>query len=400
MKRFFLSAAMMFALLYGNAQTKQPDSTGFQPRQLKLEEVNLVSSYYHQDGNNASVTGGIGSEKLSDIANMIDIKLTMYDRKYRKHNFDVELGIDHYTSASSDMIDLKANSSASHADTRYYPSVNWSMENDKKGTTFGAGLSFSKEFDYASVGANILFSKKTKNKNGEFTAKFQALFDQVSLVIPVELRTNSGGGGREHDDYPTSSRNTYAGSLGYSQVINRNLQVMLLADVVQQTGYLSLPFHRVYFNDGKVHQENMPDKRFKLPLGLRGSYFLGDHIIVKAYYRYYYDDWGITAHTAELELPIKFTPFISFSPFYRYYSQSATKYFAAYQEHTAADRYYTSNYDLSKFNSHFVGGNMRIAPATGVFGMKHFSMIELRYGHYMRSTNLNSDIISMNLRFK
>lgn len=400
MKRILLSAAMMFALLHGRAQTKTTDSTGFKTRQLKLEEVNLVSSYYHQDGNNASVTGGIGSEKLSDIANMIDVKLTMYDRKYRKHNFDVELGIDHYTSASSDMIDLKANSSASHADTRYYPSVNWSMENEKKGTSFGAGISFSKEFDYSSIGVNALAAKKTKNKSGEFTAKLQALFDQVSLVIPVELRTNSGGGGREHDDYPSSSRNTYAASLGYSQVVNRNFQVMFLADVIQQTGYLSLPFHRVYFNDGKVHQENMPDKRFKLPLGFRGSYFLGDRVIVKAYYRFYYDDWGITAHTAELELPIKFTPFISFSPYYRYYNQSAAKYFAGYLAHSAADKYYTSNYDLSKFSSNFIGGNLRLAPASGVFGMKHFNMIELRYGHYMRSTNLNSDIISLNLRFK
>ena len=66
MKRIFLTAATMFALLHAHAQTAI-DTTGFNSRKLKVEEINFISSYYHQDGNNASVTGGIGSEKLTDI---------------------------------------------------------------------------------------------------------------------------------------------------------------------------------------------------------------------------------------------------------------------------------------------------------------------------------------------
>jgi len=386
----------MCALLHSFAQNTA-DSTGFKSRKLKIEEINLVSSYYHQDGNNAAVTGGIGSEKLTDLANVIDIKLTMFDRKLRKHTFGVEVGVDHYTSASSDLVDLKANSSASHADTRFYPSVNWMVENEKKGTTIGGGLSFSHEFDYQSIGANISFSKKTKNKNGEFTAKFQAYLDQVSLVIPVELRANQNHRG---DDYPTTSRNTFAGSLSYSQIVNQRLQVMFLADAIQQKGYLSLPFHRVYFNDATVHQENLPNSRFKIPLGFRASYFLGDKIILKAYYRFYTDDWGLTSHTVNIETPVKITPFVSISPFYRFYNQTAIKYFAGYEKHTSQDQYYTSNYDISKFNSNFYGAGLRIAPPKGVLGIQHFSMLEIRYGHYTKNIGMNSDIVSLNLKFK
>ncbi len=396
MKKVVLSIAAMFALLQSHAQ-QDADSTGFVSRKLKLEEVGLISSYYAQDGNNAAVTGGVGSEKLNDIANILDIKLSIYDKKLRKHTIGLDMGIDHYTSASSDMIDLKANSSASHSDTRYYPSASWTVENEKKGTTFGIGLSSSTEFDYQSFGGNIMFAKKTRNKNGEFTAKLQAYLDQVSLVAPVELRTT---GSRRGDDYPTTSRNTFAGSLSYSQIINKRLQIMLLADVVQQQGYLSLPFHRVYFNDASVHQENLPSSRFKLPLGFRANYFAGDRVIFKTYYRFYTDNWGLTAHTADIEMPIKITPFISVSPFYRYYNQTAAKYFAPYEEHTSQDAYYTSNYDVSKFTSNFFGAGIRIAPPQGILGMQHFSMIELRYGHYNRSTGLHSDIISLNLKFK
>ncbi len=396
MKKIFLTAAAVFALLHSFAQTSSKDTSGFQSKKLKLEEINLVSSYYTQDGNNAAVTGGIGSQKLTDIANVFDVKLTKYDSRARKHTFGLEVGIDHYTSASSDKIDLQANSSASHADTRIYPSLSWSVENEKKGTTFSLGLSSSTEFDYQSFGGNISFSTKTKDRSGEFTAKLQTYLDQVTLIQPVELRTNN----IDHEQNGGAARNTFAGSLSYSQIINERLQVMLLGDVVQQNGYLSLPFHRVYFGDNSVHQEKLPNSRLKIPLGFRANYFVGDKLIIKTYYRFYTDNWGLNSHTADMEIPIKINPFFSISPFYRYYTQTAAKYFAPYQAHTAAEQYYNSNYDLSKFNSNFYGAGIRFAPPKGILGMQHFSMLELRYGHYTKNINMSSDIISLNIKYK
>lgn len=144
--------ALYLGILSVFAQPLKQSDSAYKKRKLSFEEANLVSSYYQQDGNNSSITGGIGTEKLTDLSTQFSIKLTKVDRKWRKHTFDLEMGIDHYTSASSDRIDLKANSSASYNDTRFYPSANWSMENEKKGTTIGAGGSLSVEFDYISVG--------------------------------------------------------------------------------------------------------------------------------------------------------------------------------------------------------------------------------------------------------
>ncbi|MFC6268361.1 DUF3570 domain-containing protein [Frigoriflavimonas asaccharolytica] len=396
MKKIFISIIALFGIFNAKAQ----ENTNSEPsKKLTLEEVNLVSSYYKQDGNNSAVTGGIGSEKLTDISNSIDVVLVKNDSKLRKNKFTFDLGIDHYTSASSDQIDLKANSSASSADTRFYPSLGWSRENETKGSTIMAGVSYSGEFDYQSIGANIGFSQKTPNKMGEFTAKFQTFQDQVTLIAPIELRTGNSNGG-EHDNYGTSGRSTYAVSLSYSQIINHNFQVELMTDAVQQTGYLSLPFHRVYFNDNTVHQENLPNKRFKLPIGIRANYFLGDQFIFKTYYRYYTDNWGLKSQTFNIEAPVKISPFVSVSPFYRYYTQTGTKYFSPYQEHTAFDDFYTSNYDLSTFNSNFYGAGIRFNPKNGLFGVSRLNMLEIRYGHYTKSIGMKSNIISLNLRFK
>lgn len=389
MKKLIISAVALFGIFNAKAQE---NTNSEQPKKLTFDEANLVSSYYKQDGNNSAVTGGTGTEKLTDISNTIDVTMVKYDKKDRKNKFGFSVGIDHYTSASSDMIDLKANSSASHSDNRIYPALSWSRENESKGTTLMAGISTSFEYDYQSYGANIGFSQKTPDRMGEFTAKFQAYLDQVKLIAPIELRTN--------ENYGTSGRNTFALSLAYSQIINQNFQIEILGDAVQQTGYLSLPFHRVYFNDNSVHQETLPDKRFKIPVGLRANYFLGDKVILRAYYRYYTDDWGLKSNTFSLETPVKISPFVSVSPFYRYYSQTATKYFAPYQQHTAFDDFYTSNYDLSKFDSHFYGAGIRISPKNGLFGIERLNMLEIRYGHYTKSVGLTSDIISLNLRFR
>lgn len=396
MKKIFISILALFGFISSKAQE---NSNTAPSKKLSFDEANLVSSYYHQDGNNSAVTGGIGSEKLTDLSNMIDVTMVKYDKKERKNKFNLSVGVDHYTSASSDMIDLKANSSASHADTRIYPSFQWSRENDNKGSTLFGGVSFSTEFDYQSYGANIGFAQKTGNRMGEFTAKFQAYLDQVKLITPIELRTDtSTGKGREN--YGTSGRNTFALSLSYSQIINKNFQIELLTDAVQQTGFLSLPFHRVYFTDGSVHQEALPDKRFKFPIGLRANYFLGDQLVIRTYYRYYTDSWGVSSNTISVETPIKISPFISVSPFYRYYAQKGTKYFAPYEQHTAFDDYYTSNYDLSTFNSNFYGAGIRFNPKNGLFGIGRLNMLEIRYGHYTKSVGMKSDIISLNLRFK
>lgn len=49
---------------------------------------------------------------------------------------------------------------------------------------------------------------------------------------------------------------------------------------------------------------------------------------------------------------------------------------------------------------HFYGAGIRISPKNGLFGVERLNMLEIRYGHYTKSVEMKSDIISLNLRFK
>ena len=401
MKRICLSVIGIFLTFFAAFAQGGKDTSGYKSRKLTLDEANLVSSYYKQDGNNSAVTGGSGTEKLTDLSNSIDVKFIKWDQKDRKITLDGEIGFDHYTSASSDKVDPYTISSASHADTRIYPSVNFTRENEKKGSSIGGGLSFSSEFDYTSFGVQLNFSQKTKNRNGEFSARVQAYLDKLKYIEPIEIRIANGGTGNEEEgDYDSRSRNSYSGSLSYSQIINQRLQIMFIADLVLQQGFLGLPFHRVYFNNNTVKIENLPDSRMKIPLGFRANYFLGDKFVLRSFYRFYSDDWGVKSHTVQLESVVKLTPFFSLTPFYRYYTQTAADYFSPINVHKLTDQYYTSNYDLAKFNSNFYGAGVRLSPPKGVFGIQKLNMLELRYGHYTRTNGLKADIISLHLKYK
>lgn len=398
MKKIVITVAALVMCL--NVAKAQNDSTS--NRKLKIDEVNFITSYYHQDGNNSAVTGGIGSEKLDDFGNSIDLQLSRFDKKNNKHTFGVELGIDVYSSASSDKIDPTTISSASSKDVRISPSLNYLKENAKNNTALGGGVSFSQEFDYTSIGANVLFAKATKDKNREFSAKASVFLDTWSVILPVELRNiETDFKYKQGDNAP---RNSYNLALGLSQVVNQRLQVSILTDIGYQTGLLGTAYQRVYFGDNgnNAYSEKLPDNRFKLPVGLRANYFLGDKFILRSFYRFYIDSWNLTAHTAELEIPYKITPFVSVAPFYRFYSQSGVDYFKPYKEHLLSDNseFYTSDYDLSKFTSHLFGLNFRMVSANGLMGVKKLNVVELRYSYYNRSTDLTSHLITLALKFK
>jgi Protein of unknown function (DUF3570) len=381
-------------------EEKEKNTVGF--KTLKIEEVNFISSYYNQTGNHSPVTGGVGTEKLFDVANSIDIKLSFKDFKKRSHYLNIDGAVDFYSSASSDMIDPRSRSSASMRDTHVYPSINWSVKNEVKKTSLGAGVAYSTEYDYKSIGGNLNFSKTSKDNNTEFSAKIGSFFDKWMVILPYELRPKGYPSGSRGDNQGLDfkRRNSYNLSLSVSQVINKSLQMTVTAEPSRQEGLLSTPFHRIYFTDNTLKVEKLPGQRTKLPVSVRANYFLGDKIIFRSFYRYYFDDWGMKAHTVSIETTYKLTSFLSVTPHYRFNSQTAVKYFNGYKQHKLSENYYTSDFDISGFNSSFFGAGIRFAPPGGIFGIRSWNTVEIRYGHYNRTNGLAANSISMAMKFK
>lgn len=195
---------------------------------------------------------------------------------------------------------------------------------------------------------------------------------------------------------------------------------------MQQKGWLANPLQRVYFADkpnffiGNIASipnytspsntdvfqladdiERLPSSRFKIPIGLRFNYYVNETFVLRTYYRYYFDDWGVSSHTASLEIPIKLGSSFTLYPSYRYYQQTQADYFATFDQNLSTSEFYTSDYDLSKFTANQYGlgvGYTDILTKFHFFGAG-LKSIDLKYSIYKRNTGLSAFIISGGFKF-
>jgi len=206
----------------------------------------------------------------------------------------------------------------------------------------------------------------------------------------------------------------------------QKFQAALFFDVVAQQGMLSTPYQRVYFSDKPnyyigyaafipvyttpdntaVYQladniEKLPASRYKFPLGARFNYYINEHFVLRGYYRYYIDNWGLKAHTLNIDLPVKLSQAFSITPSFRFYSQNQVDYFAPYEVHLSTEKFYTSDYDLSKFTSkqYSVAFNYTDIFTGFKIGSMDFKNIFMKYSHYTRSDGLDANIFSVGVKF-
>lgn len=399
--RGLISCAFVLIALSSIAQDKSKDSVKVQ---LDNIEVGFLGSYYEQDGNHSPVTGGIGTEYLTNIAPSVLIKFPVDT----VHTINADGGVDFYSSASSDNInnpfgDPNHVSGASAQDKRIYVNLGIKKKNNQKHNSKGFSFGVSDEFDVLSLSAGGSLSKSSKDENKELSVKLKYYFDSWKLIYPVEFRN----GDVAH--LPTNIRHSVNFSATGSSVINKRMTVSLTSDIVLQSGLLSTPFHRVYFQGATgAAIEKLPSLRVKFPVGLRFNYYVNDYFRLRTFFRFYADTWGVQGQTVKVELPIKLHQAFRIIPFYRYHRQTAANYFGEYGTLLGTEQFFTSDFDLSGLSSHKVGVGLSISPlfglarVRGIFRKKSITMlksIDLRYANYGRSDGLKANIFTFEANF-
>jgi hypothetical protein len=399
----FLFAATIFA---------QDSTSTYKKRVLEAPEVDFLVSYYNQDGENAAVSGGFGTEKLTDFTPTIVVAIPLNDDDV----LTIDAGVSAYTSASSSNVDpfdsdspadpFVASSGASASDLWAGGNFGYSHSSDDRNDIVSAKISVSSEYDYFSLGFGGSYTKLFNEKNTELSVHANVYIDTWKLLYPIELRESSN-----FIDLDKKNRNSYSLGFGFSQILSQNLQGMLSLDIVQQQGLLSTPFQRVYFNDmpDRFREnfqladdiERLPNTRFKTAVGGRLNYFINEMFVLRTYYRYYFDDWGINSHTASIEIPIKITDKFTLYPNYRFYNQTAADYFYPYETALSTYEFYTSDYDLSEFSANQFGFGVGYTDIFTKLKLANFGLktVDLKYDYYKRNTGLHYSLISAGFKF-
>ncbi len=404
----------------------------YKKRVLETTEVDFLSSYYSQDGDNAAVSGGRGIEELTDATGTIIVSIPLNDDDV----LTIDAGVSAYTSASSSNVDpfdkrsnadpFVASSGASQSDTWVNLTGNYSHSSDDRNDIWSAKFSVSSEYDYFSLGFGGSYTKLFNEKNTEASINANVYLDKWTTIYPFELRpfgengigffrpeeiTGNTNYNPNFSELDQTNRNSYSLGLGLSQILHKNVQGLISFDIINQQGLLSTPFQRVYFSDvddSFIENfqladdiERLPDGRLKFALGGRLNWYLNEIIALRTYYRYYFDDWGINSHTANLEVSVKLGDKFTLYPSYRFYNQTEADYFAPYETHVSTEEYYTSDYDLSEYSANQYGLGISY---TDIFTKLHISKfglksIDLKFYQYDRDTTFSSSIITAGVKF-
>ena len=348
-------------------------------------DVDFLFNYYDQDGDNSPVTGGIGTEEQQVIAPVVVLRWAASEQWTLSATF----GVDNISSASTDNIDTEV-SSASEQDNRGHTYLTASRLLGKNTWTVGAG--FSTEYDYKSFSGSLGWSRDFNDRNTTLSAGLKHYQDTVDLY-------DIDGILQGEDD-----RTTTEVSFAWTQILGPRTVFGSEISFTSQSGFLSTPFHEVILVDGRRVAERLPDSRSRLAVGLNLNHAFSKKIVQRTNYRFYDDDFGITAHTIESEthfrLPTETALWLF--PILRFHTQTASDYFGLPGVFTESAPYFTADRDLSEFTSEKFGMGFRwtrgLQPARGFFG--RLRGFESRIASYSREDGLDALSVSLALSWR
>jgi len=148
-----------------------------------------------------------------------------------------------------------------------------------------------------------------------------------------------------------AERNSVSASFGLTRVINRNALIQSGLQVTHQDGYLSDPYKEMWIN-GFIVFDQRPDTRTAFSWSTRfRQYFIGSNAALHADYRYYNDDWGVTAHTLDMSWNQPLGEHFELAPSIRYHSQRAADFYIPAVTNGRQPSYWSSDYRLATYGA-------------------------------------------------
>ena len=246
----------------------------------------------------------------------------------------------------------------------------------------------SKEYDYTSLGVGATLSQDFNQRNTTFTAGLSYNFDMVEPVggAPLGLSTQPASPGTKTTSGDSDDKNVLDLLLGMTQVISRHTLMQLNYTHGRDSGYLTDPYKLVSRVDPVTGLptstifEKRPEDRVRNALYWKALTSF-DKDVLNVSYRYYWDDWGIDAHTVDLryrfDLGSRYL-----EPQLRHSMQtSAADFYRPYLLTGETVTYASADYRLSKMDTTTIGLKYGIPSKSGEFAARIAYMMQTGEDH-------------------
>ncbi len=219
-------------------------------------------------------------------------------------------------------------------DSRSAVSVQYQFPLDRL-TRISAGLAYSDEYDYTSMGFNASVARDFNNKNTTVSFGLAFVSDSIDPEgdIPIPFAATSLLEGAQPRLDTNDDKTVTDILLGVTQVINRKTLMQLNYSFSSSDGYLTEPYKILSQVDGVSGEtlsylhESRPDTRDKHSVYWKTKYGLGNGNVIDFSYRYLWDDWDIASHTADFRYRMDLSDKFYVEPHLRYYTQQEADFY-------------------------------------------------------------------------
>jgi hypothetical protein len=146
-------------------------------------------------------------------------------------------------------------------------------------------------------------------------------------------------------------------SFSLSQVLSPLLVAGVSYDVIYLNGFQENAYREV-IAQGMLHRERVPDTRLRQAIfaSIRGFWPTTRSTLV-AGYRFYFDDWGLMAHTPEIRLIQDIRSGLDIHIRYRYHRQTGADFYQPVYDSSdpSIEPFLTDDIKLSSFDGHTYG---------------------------------------------
>lgn len=228
---------------------------------------------------------------------------------------DAAYSADVWTSAS---IDIRT--AATVPVTEQRDQIDLSVTHEMQDVTFGGSYYFSAENDYWSHGLTLRSVQELASGSTTLEESIRYVHDLV---------------GRSGDPLFGRTLDTVGARFVLTQVLSPDAILQAVWEGALRVGYQSSPYRYVGLGgDGLCNgsavlciPEANPETRIRNAFVLQGRYALSRDSSFGLGYRFYFDDWGVLAHTGIAQVAWVPTPGSILTLRYRFYTQSAAAFY-------------------------------------------------------------------------
>jgi hypothetical protein len=335
----------------------------------RLTSFNQYGSGYQAQG--GPTPSSPGSERATIFEPQVEVDATQGPRL--SHRFWVP--VDVVTNASADAIDVMTSASRHVESGAIDWAAKYKVDRDSD-VTIRSGIHLENPF--RSWTGGLAWSRALADGDTVVSASALEVFDWFD-------RFDIHGGRHGRTD-----RTSTTVSAGVTQILTPTTVANVNYGITMQRGEMGNTWNSVPIEGDTRGPELVPSERVRHALVARAAQFLPWNGALHLYYRFYADDWGNVAHSAETELLQRVTRALTLGALYRFHRQTGVDFFTPLADPNAPLR--TADSDLAPFDAQTVGGKVVVdAPVRGEIRALH---VEVGYERYFRTNDLHIDVFT------